>query len=312
VDEIVVREYRPEDRDQCVSLLSRTFRGKSDDGTFRWRFETTGREAPLLVVALHREKVVSFISWIPWWFTHRGERLLGYQAGEAATDGEYRGRHLWSLALAKGHEIAESMAIDFLFGFPSRNSFNAFYRSGYTPIGTCCYHARLVNPFRRGAREPVPADHDYPFDAYLHQPEFISPLIDAGYLRWRYTDNPKTYEFVEYAEEHASALFIIRMKRRKKLMEASLMDCQFTVFDPKFVRNAFRHFLKALAGRASYIKANFNEAGDRGRALKQIFRIRFPSKSYVLGIKPLSEKVERDVLHNINYWDLMPHCVDEL
>jgi hypothetical protein len=310
-DEITIKEYDVSERDACIDLLKKTFPATSNKYTFEWRFESTDREKPLLICCKNGSRVVSFNSWIPWKFTYRDKEYLGYQSGESATDLRYRGKGLFSKVLCHADEIAKERGIDFLFGFPSAMSYGAFYKSGYIPMATYYYHIRLLNPLKKYIVENRYNKYQIPLDL-IFEKEKITPITDDSYCLWRYDNNPKDYNIIEYSECNNRVRFYLRESTWKGLPEILLLDCQFTSNNEMFFEHAFDSLDSLYARKALYIRSFFNPNTDRGRALNRYFRIRVKSKYYIFIIKNITYKIDTNTLYNWNAWDIMPHLVDEL
>jgi hypothetical protein len=311
-DEIIIKEYDETERDACIDLLKKTFPSTSNEYTFEWRFESSGRERPILICGKNSEKVVSFNSWIPWKFTYHDKKYLGYQSGESATDVRYRGKGLFSKVLCYADEIARERGIDFLFGFPSSMSYGAFFKSGYNPIATYYYYLKLLNPLKKDIGESKYKKYSqFPLDIVIEK-EKITPVVNDDYCVWRYNNNPKKYDIVEYIECNNRARFYLRENKWKGLPEVLLLDCQFTCNNEMFYEHAFNYIDSLFAGKALYIRSFFNPNTDRGRELNKYFRMRVSSKYCIFIIKDISNRIDLNILYNSNAWNIMPHLVDEL
>lgn len=308
--DITIKEMNQTEREQCIDLLRRTYKGKSDEHTFEWRFETQQRKKPILVVAKDSNKIISFLSWMPWGFSYNGNDFIGYQAGEAATEIEYRKKGIWGNVINYGHKIAIQRDVDFVFGFPSTLSYNALYRAGYFPIAACFFHVRLLNPFRCDHNEiMIRQEHtELPF---LKQPDRITPVVGKEYFSWRYVKNTKEYKILEYNDQNHNITFFCREKRWKKIPEVLLMDVQVTTYNEMFINKAFACLDDYYSRKAAYIRTFFSENTERGEMLRRYFPHRIKSKYDIFIIKPLSDRIRNNILLNFNCWDIMPHCVDE-
>jgi len=311
VGEIVIKEYEPVYREGCIALLEATFPGASDEHSFAYRFE--GRtSAPLLVLALDGDRVVAFNSWIPWTFRFQGEQLTGFQSGESATDVRYRRRGIFGRILKFADRIVQERAVDFFFGFPGPMSCSIFFKSGYRPVSTLQYALCPLNPLRRGRKtmqQPAPSPE---FTEYLLQKNRITPLFDREYFTWRYLNNPKQYDVVEYQENGCQALFVLRRKMWKCFPELLLLDWQATSYEQNFIGNAFSWLRRQYAGQAFFMRTYGAISSERGEILARHFRLGVRKGSDVFVVKPISDRVAHPVLYNRRRWDLMPHCVDEL
>lgn len=313
-----ILEYNDQDKNSCIDLLKKTFPGTSDEKTFAWRFESESRRPPLLVCAKDGERVISFNSWIPWEFIHNNRVYTGYQSGESATDPNYRRKGIFGRVLDFAEELATGKNIDFFFGFPSAMSYNAFYNAGYYPIGTFCFNLRIISPFKKSVKTISDNETDKFLQRTLVQQSKITPLVDPHYMEWRYFKNPKSYELVRYIENNNEAIFVIRKSKyynkryRLQMRELILLDCQFSSFNERFVRNAFEYVAKLFSGKVFYIRTFFNENTDRGRAISKHFHFRGRSMFETLIIKPMRASIDYDILFNYFNWDIMPHLKDEM
>lgn len=310
-DAIEICEYQSRDKASCISLLKAAFPGTSDEDTFRWRFEGSRDLKPLIVLAKDRDSVVSFTAWMPWQFTYNGQTLLGYQGGEAATEPAYRGRGLFAKVLKFAADLASEKEIDFLFGFGNRLSSNVIIKSGYRPVFTHNFYAKALNPIGRMAR-PLAGDPLTGVNgSFLFEPGKIEPVVDRSYMEWRFLQNTKDFQILDYSEDACKAIFVTRMKRWNGFPVVLLIDCQFTSYSEKFCRKAIKFLEQAFSRKAVVIGTFFNENSDRGRVLSKHFKRRIRWKSHVLLVKPLAGKVPENILYNGNNWNLMPHCIDE-
>lgn len=311
-DEIVIEAYEDKDREECIRLLAATFPGTSDEATFKWRFESGGRMDPIILCAKHQGKVVSFNSWIPWEFTFRRSKYLGYQSGESATHLEYRGKGIFKNVVRQADQVALQRGIDFFFGFPNPISYSSFIKSGYRPVETYRYALRFLHPFGKRKCAELGAAARYFEDTLLVQDDRLTPTVNRAYGKWRYDDNPKNYEVHEYEEDGSHAIFVLQRNIRKGIPEALLLDFQLTNYNDMFAEHALRYIDEAFSRRACYIRTFFSENTDRGRTLRKYFPIQVKSKYQVLIVKSISDGLAPNIIFNANNWDLMPHCVDWL
>ena len=310
VGEIVIQEYEPKYRQSCIDLLSATFRGTSNEQTFQYRFEERSTP-PLIIIALDGEDVVSFNSWIPWKFRYEQQELFGFQSGESATDVNHRRKGIFGKILRYADQVVPDKDIDFFFGFPGPMSYSVFFKSGYRPITTSYYSLKLVPPWRKREKNSV-REVNPCFAEYLYQQDKITPVLDQEYFSWRYLKNPKKYDIVEYRETSSRALFVLRRQKWKFISELVLLDCQFNNYNQDFIQAAFLNLKKRYAGKAIVCRTYCHGHSDRGQALRRIFRIKVRKGYDVFVVKPVSDKIDENIIYNQNNWDVMPHCVDDI
>jgi len=310
MDKVLIQEYEPKYRESCIDLLRKTFPGTSDEKTFTYRFEERGTP-PLIIIAVDGEDVVSFNSWIPWKFRYKGKEVVGFQSGESATCVNHRRKGIFGKILRYADRIVLDKEVDFFFGFPGPMSYSVFFKSGYRPISTLYFRLNLINPIRK--KEKISnTDVEPCFGEYLYQDERLTPVFDQEYFSWRYLRNPKKYNIVEYRNGSNKALFILRKKKWKCIAELVLLDCQFNNYNPSFIQDAFSYIEKKYAREVILLRTYFNENSDRGMALRNTFKMKVKKGYDVFVAKPVSDKVDKNILYNINNWDIMPHCVDDL
>jgi hypothetical protein len=314
VDETIVKQYDAEDREGIIDLLKRTFPKTSNEATFKWRFEADNKNRPMLILAKHHDVVISFCSWIPWEFCHKDKKLLGYQNGEAATDIHYRGKGVFSKILKYANETALERDIDFLFCYFHSDSltYGPTIKAGYYPVAVNYFSVRPISPFCKTVPGSFSLNPNFASGTMLKESDKITPIIDHDYCKWRYLDNTKHYEIIEYSENNGLAIFYLRKKKYKGFNELVLLDCQFNNFNDEFIKTSLNFLERIFSRKVVFIRTFFNEFTDRGKALRRHFPFRVKMKSYIFCIKPLSNRVDQNTFLNCNNWDTMPHCVDEL
>ena len=317
MSEFQIVGYHVADRSQCIDLLKRTFPGSSDEKTFAWRFESSSRRNPLLVCAKDDDKVVSFNSWLSWDFIYNNEPYIGYQSGESATDEHYRGKGIWSRVLKYADDVARARKIDFLFGFPSTMSYNAFCKAGYCPIGLFNYYVRVINPFTSLLNNRTKYEFGELPAYLLSEKNKIVPIVDSDYFQWRYFENPKSYDIVRFDKNGNHAVFVIRIRRyyNKKYKlgwnEGFVLDCQFSSLNDLFIKNAFKYIDSIYARKVFNLRTFFNPSTAKGKAIAKYFQIRIGSRYETLCIKLINESIDYNIFFDFNNWDMVPHVIDE-
>jgi len=318
IGDIQICEYTIEQKGSSIALLSRVFLGTTDEKTFSWRFESSLRDPPMIILAKDGNNVISFNSWIPWHFTYNNNTYIGYQSGLSATDPEYRRKGIWGMVLAYAEQIAKSKNIDFLFGFPSTMSYNAFYNAGYCPIGTFIDLIRLNNPFKRIKDKGNELDASIFQSQHLYESAKIIPAVDLDYIKWRYEENPKKYEFVKYVENNNQAVFVVRRNRyyntryRISIPEILLLDCHFTSYNASFISKSIRYLSNKYSRQCLWVRTFLNPSSNRGQIVRKNFHFQNRSRYETLCIRPIKENFNYSVFFDINNWDIFPHVKDAM
>ena len=312
---VEIIEYKDEFKESCIELLDQALPTENNAEAFNWRFEDRGKNKPIIACALDNNKVVSFISWIPWSFQYEDKIYVGYQAGKAATDVNYRRKGIFSKLVVKGEFLGKERGIDFMFSFFGSTSYGAFIKNNYYPIGIYNYYIRLLNPLKKKDLE-VNKNNNYEvidFHSIVDRHK-ISPICDSDYFQWRYIKNQKHYNFVFYEETNNKALFIVRENIKRKyfltINELLILDCLFSSFNQLFIEHAIQYLSRMYASKVHYIKTFFNPNSDRGRALKRLFHVKRTASYQILMIKPISGEFNDTAFLNCNNWDIFPHLHD--
>lgn len=314
---IEIVKYKDEYKGSCIDLLEQVFQGKSNRKTFEWRFESTTKNKPVIVCAKDQDRIVSFNSWLPWEFSYEGKLYIGYQSGDAATDKNYRRQGLRGRILEEGDKILKKRQIDFVFGFPNRKSYGSCCKAGHVPIGVFNHYVRLLNPFKHKRHESDQFDIGS-IDSYftLIDNHKITPVCDRNYVLWRYKENPKNYDFICFRKDNNKALFVVTENRfdsrkyRLKFDEVVLLDCQFSSFNPFFVKNAIQYLSEAYSAKARWIRTFFNPRSDRGKALKELFHFKLKPRYTTMMFEPINREINYSPFFNFHNWDIMPHVRD--
>jgi hypothetical protein len=316
--DIKIIEYSEEYRESAINLLKTIFPDGSNELSFSWRFENLNKYKPIIVCAIDSGKVISFNSWIKWLFEFENKTFVGYQSGESATDRNYRRMGIWVRSLKLGEEIAKSRGyIDFFFGFPAKISFGGLIRAGYLHVGTYNKFIRIINPFiicyKKNIYHKMPANS---LQINTPRKEKLTPVVDSKYIEWRYYQNPKNYEIINFYKNNETATFMLRhkiyynKKYKIKFPEVLLLDCHFTSYDKKFISSSFDFIDRLYSRKAVWIKTFFNETSDKGKALRSQFHINHKEKYGKLLFKKISPDIDNKLFCDFGIWDLQPHVVD--
>jgi len=316
--EIRIAEYKKDDRDACIKLLKHSFPGNSDEATFKWRFESKMEHDPILICAKANDKVIGFISYLPWEFYYDTQKLLGYQGGELAIDENYRGKGIASKIFNFGNNLVLNKGVDFLFSFPRAKSQSAsvHWKCGYIPIGNFYTRLRIINPIIK--KNKIEISIDVNFEKYwMNEKNRITPFFTSNYYDWRYIQNPKEYSIIKFSSNNNEAFFILRNRQFKKIYANKsvnfmmLIDCQFTTFNDQFIHDALKYLDSVIADRALFLTTFCNWETDKGKAILKYFRIPVKSRSEMLCLKPNINKSNFTMLYNYKNWELFPHLKDE-
>lgn len=228
-DDLIVREYVPEDKEAILTLL-REHMGfaQVDDAFWRWKFGKGGAAGkPLGLVGAVGGKAVGFCSFFPVRFEANGVGLTGWEAADDVVHREYRRRGLFSRMKSEALPILDENEKSFTYGFPSEMSHGWYLKTGYEHVSTLPYFVfvpditallgrklpnalaeivsrtltlwrsperfvRKYTPERHGQR--IAEVHAFPEDFHLPGSVEGKDLVlverDRQYLNWRYCGHP--------------------------------------------------------------------------------------------------------------------------
>lgn len=202
-NEIVVREYQPNDRDGFLRLHNTVF-GEFDsiDAYFEWTFEQCPyADSPTLTVAQHDERVVGVMGFLPTPVEFGGQQLLGIQSVDIMIEAEYRNFGLFRRLAAFSDRYFDEY--DVVFGFPREETIN-LWQIVRDPTVVRCAPRQYYRPRRDGPPQTARSNFEVEiYEAGENIAEFvedvprrtvpnrIAPDRSPEYYAWR-TERPKT------------------------------------------------------------------------------------------------------------------------
>ncbi len=224
VNNILIREYRNEDKNQVLDLLNRNFEKQQhlsiirDNEWWEWKYEKNIFGKPIIYVAESSKNIIAVRPLWPWRLNIRGKELSCFQPLDSVVDEGFRGKGLFSEITRK--VINENIAdIDIIFNFPNKQSIDAYLKLGWSLVGKLQWYIKINRPFGTfnlhkhysGFKSlKLEADDSITFDKVGNLEECISfdgklkTKRNNAFLAWRYLDHPK----INYG------MSVIKKKRR--------------------------------------------------------------------------------------------------
>ena len=208
---ISIREYRDEDKNQILDLLNRNFEKQQhlniirDNEWWEWKYEKNIFGKPIIYVAESSKKIIAVRPLWPWRLNIRGNELDCFQPLDSVVDVEFRGKGLFSKMTRKA--INENIDdIDIVFNFPNRQSIGANLNLGWSLVGKLQWYIKINKPIgtlslyrHYGSFKSVKLDTEdlITFDKVNNLAEYINfdgklkTKRDNAFLSWRYLEHPK-------------------------------------------------------------------------------------------------------------------------
>ena len=316
MSEVIICEYRNDDRMSCIKLLERTFPGRGGEEDFVWRFESIANN-PLIVCAKHKDDIVGFHAFIPWRFALKNEHYIGYQGIQAATDNNYQRQGIQNRLIKYACELASEKGADFMWGgLPQHYNHKAYYKSGFYQVAYFPLYRKIVCPFIRKHLEIAKVDANKPIGIMLREENKITPIVDDYYLKWRYFKNPNEYDIIKISKNNDEAMFCVRQRKlwhgmiRISTSDLLILDCQLSSLDNIFVEWAFKTLESMFSAKVSTISTFFNDSTDRGKAISKYFTWKSSKPFQALMLLPGRKDLDVNVFLNKNNWDVLPHIID--
>ena len=279
-----IREAADADQRAVIALLRDTLGWRVDDWhdeLFRWKHVANPFGPSPAWVAVARDRIVGFRTFMRWEFEDNGRVLRAVRAVDTATAPDYQGHGVFT-ALTR-HALEHIPAgTDFVFNTPNDASRPGYRKLGWREIGRVPVRVRprSLPGLYRLARARVPAGLEsdatgegVPAADVFDDAEALGSLLTANrrrdgvrtrlspaFLRWRYGAPFLGYRAVVGAGGVPSGVALVRVRRRGPAREAALSEL---VAPPANVRDLVRRVARTFD--ADYVLATGGTvAGARG------------------------------------------------
>ncbi len=240
---LAIRPATEDDRPAILALLQRSL-GSPDPRypeLFAWKHDRNVFGPSPMWVAVDRERVVAFRTFLRWEFLRGGQVVRAVRAVDTATDADYQGRGLFRALTMHAVEQMRDEGVAFVFNTPNDQSRPGYLRMGWRDVGRVPAAFRPVGPLSalRLARSRVPAERwSLPLDVgesvdqwlrrgtrptVVRGPRHVRELttnVSDPYLRWRYGLSSLHYRVVDDGD----AAIVVRARKRGQATELSLVQ----------------------------------------------------------------------------------------
>ena len=286
--ELEIRELdRDRDGDAVLGLLSSSLGWVPDElhrSFFEWKHEQNPFGRSRAWVAVDRDTVAGFRTFLRWRFTRAGESLAAVRAVDTATDPRYRGQGLFTLLTRHALEELASEGVAFVFNTPNDQSLPGYLKMGWRTVGRLPAQARprslLAATRTLRARAPAdlwsePSAAGEPALDVLCDDDAVTRLLSrrddadgvrtdatAEFLRWRYGFAPLQYRAIRATDDPGDGFAIFRVRRRGEAREAALCD----VLTPDGDRQVAAQLMRRVARESGADHTVALHTGARPRA----------------------------------------------
>ncbi|MGQ0802742.1 MAG: GNAT family N-acetyltransferase [Actinomycetota bacterium] len=267
---IEIRRARDEDNPAILALLQDALSREIDPRhaqLFSWKHvENVFGPSPAWL-ALDRDRVVGFRTFMRWRF-ETGEQTLGaVRAVDTATDPSYQGRGIFTQLTRRALEELRTEAIEFVFNTPNAQSRPGYEKMGWEVVGRLPIAVRATSArgLLRLSRARAPADQwSEPTRAGSdlalileggRLPELLASRpqsdglrtpISVEYLVWRYGHPWLGYRGFVGTDGIEAGLVIFRIRRRGRAREASVCEVLTPGDDRGLQRRLVGEFTRAV------------------------------------------------------------------
>jgi GNAT superfamily N-acetyltransferase len=253
-DGIRITAYENAMRPQVIALICSEYGGslaeheKNFIGFYEHPFQ---RERCIRLVAMDGDRVVGLQGFFYWPYCFGDERLSSFQSGSSLVERDYRGRRIFARLLEHLDAARERARIDFLMGFPVKESFGSFVRNHWANPLDLSWYARVINPFtilspRNLSQTQMQFDGaPEPIETYRLENAY-SLATDPEFLEWRrqYREGTACY-FFHHSSPSGRARFDLKLRRRGRIAELTIGDVTSSSPDAELLEAALRELIRA-------------------------------------------------------------------
>lgn len=113
-----------------VILYKSAFNANASLEFFKKKFDTsfTGIQHIAHLAYAKDNSVAAFYGVFPCFIEFKGKKILAAQSGDTMTHADHRGKGLFITLAKKTYELAKENGVEFVFGFPNKNSYPGFVK----------------------------------------------------------------------------------------------------------------------------------------------------------------------------------------
>lgn len=255
---IEITEYQKWMKSNVIRLFINQY--KLDANQFQNKFEKLYEDKfqnkrCIRIVALCNKEIIGFQSYFYWPYKNGKITYNSFQSGNSIVSENYRGQGVFGLMLEKIDEIILKRKIDFLIGFPVKESIGSFKRKNWINNINLCWHIKPIsyNPliFLKNINKELKKEKMH-FDFKMK--DYIVLKNNQNFYEYRNKFSDEKL-FYQYREKNSKIEFCYKLSIRKKVIrELIIGSVEFDDFNQDIMNNAFEDFIKIIK---KYKIANF-------------------------------------------------------
>ena len=213
------------------------------------------KERCIRIVALNNQEIIGFQSYFYWPYKNGKITYNSFQSGNSIVSKYYRGQGIFGLMLEKIDEIIFKRKIDFLIGFPVKESIGSFKRKKWINSTNLSWYIKPISY--------NPLFFLKPQNLKLKKEKLHFNFKMNGYIALENNQSFNEYRnkfsgeklYFQYQENDSKIEFCYKLSRRKKIIKELIIgNVEFDDFDENIMKNAFEDFIKKIK---KYKMANF-------------------------------------------------------
>ncbi|MDC3134058.1 hypothetical protein OA958_04400 [Bacteroidota bacterium] len=247
---IEIIEYQKWMKSNVIKLFTNQY--NLDENQFENKFEKLyndkfQKKKCIRIVALINKEVIGFQSYFYWPYKYGNITYNTFQSGNSIVNKHYRGQGVFGLMLEKIDEIILKRKIDFLIGFPVKESIGSFKRKkwlnninllwfikpiSYNPLISCKKTNKKLKKdklyFNFKMKDHIALENNQTFNEYRNK--FCGEIM-----------------YYQYHEKKSKIELCYKLSKRKKIIKELIIGgVEFDNFDEDLMNNAFEDFIRTV------------------------------------------------------------------
>ena len=202
------------------------------------------------VVAFYNDDVVGFQSFFYWPYKINNSNLNSFQSGNSIVATKHRGMGVFGLMLGKIEVIAKQKEIDFLIGFPVKQSLGSFIRKKWINSFNILWHVRPIsyNPFIffKSTNKLVEIFNANKKHYDLKNEGFITLENSNLFIKYRKKLSADNFYHI-YEKNGVTIEFCMKVIIRKRVLKELVIGrVDFNLFENEIINEGFIDLIKKI------------------------------------------------------------------
>jgi hypothetical protein len=255
---IEIIEYQEWMKSSVLKLFRNQY--NLDENQFENKFEKLyddefQKKKCIRIVALNNKEIIGFQSYFYWPYKNGEIKYNSFQSGNSIVSKLYRGKGVFGLMLEKIDEIITERKIDFLIGFPVKESIGSFKRKKWINNINLSWYVKPIsyNPLIFCKKTKIKLKKDKLYFNFKMK-NYVALENNQTFNNYRNKFSGEKLYF-QYYEKNSKIEFCYKLLIRKKIIKELIIgSIEFDDFNEDIMKNAFEDFIKIIK---KYKIANF-------------------------------------------------------